>query len=533
MPIVDSAIDIESESQSVSLKELLRFHIDKANFPVRVLQVNSRLRLYPRMVVSQLAIAFLLVGVMWNGVSHDVLLAWLAVACAVHSVEFAYWKLFHEQAKDIAQCRRWNTRFCWLSATVGIVWGSGGILMFVPGQLLYQMFLISVVLGISASAVTSNPVHPPSLFIHLAALVLPLVTRIFWEWDWQHLLWGTMFVVYLFYVVNAARELIATFEQSLHQGIENERLAAELEQAQSLAHIGSWHYVMATGSLSWTRELYRICGVTPETFIPLLETFLSLVHPDDQVAVRTWVMACTAGENPGPIEFRCVWPDGTIHHIEGQGELMLDAEGKPSHILGTGQDISERKAAEERINNLAFYDTLTQLPNRRLLSDRLDKSMAASKRSGHYGALLFLDLDNFKPLNDIHGHAVGDLLLREVAQRLTSCVRDVDTVARFGGDEFVIVLSELDADKTRSRQQALVVAEKICSTLCKPYTLKIQHKGKAETAVEHHCSTSVGVALFINHVPNAEDILKRGDMAMYQAKEAGGNQIRFYEEVPP
>src|SRR5512140_1079268 len=103
MLIVDDTTDIGGESQSISLKELVRFHIDKANFPVRVLQVNSRLRLYPRMVVSQLAIAFLLVGVMWNGVAHDVLLAWLAVACAVHSVEFVYWKLFHEQAKDVEQ----------------------------------------------------------------------------------------------------------------------------------------------------------------------------------------------------------------------------------------------------------------------------------------------------------------------------------------------------------------------------------------------------------------------------------------------
>ena len=154
--------------------------------------------------------------------------------------------------------------------------------------------------------------------------------------------------------------------------------------------------------------------------------------------------------------------------------------------------------------------------------------MAASKRSGLYGALMFLDLDNFKPLNDTHGHGVGDLLLIEVARRLTSCVREVDTVARFGGDEFVVMLGELDVDKAESITQAGLVAEKIRITLAEPYLLKIQQEGKAEIAVEHYCTSSIGIALFINHEASPEDILKHADMAMYQAKEGGRNSVRFY-----
>ena len=153
--------------------------------------------------------------------------------------------------------------------------------------------------------------------------------------------------------------------------------------------------------------------------------------------------------------------------------------------------------------------------------------MAASKRSGHYNALMFLDLDNFKPLNDTYGHDVGDLLLIEVAHRLTGCVREVDTVARFGGDEFVVMLGELDADKAESTAQAGIVAEKIRSTLAELYLLKIQQEGKAETTVEHHCAASIGVVVF-NSESSPEDVLKWADMAMYQAKERGRNRVHFY-----
>ncbi len=189
----------------------------------------------------------------------------------------------------------------------------------------------------------------------------------------------------------------------------------------------------------------------------------------------------------------------------------------------------QRKQAEEKINNLAFYDSLTQLPNRRLLIDRLHTIMATSKRSGRYGALMFLDLDNFKPLNDTHGHDVGDLLLVEASRRIALCVREMDTVARFGGDEFVVVLSELEAGQAESTLQARIIAEKIRATLDEPYVLKFQHEEKVETTIEHHCTVSIGIVLFVNHEANAEDILKWADRAMYQAKATGRNQIRFHD----
>lgn len=153
--------------------------------------------------------------------------------------------------------------------------------------------------------------------------------------------------------------------------------------------------------------------------------------------------------------------------------------------------------------------------------------MTASKRSGRYGALMFLDLDNFKPLNDLYGHAAGDLLLVEVARRISSCVREADTVARFGGDEFVVMLSELDVDKAESTAQASIVAGKIRAALAEPYLLTILKEGNAESALSYRCTSSIGVVLFINHEKKPDVILKLADAAMYKAKESGRNQICF------
>ena len=226
--------------------------------------------------------------------------------------------------------------------------------------------------------------------------------------------------------------------------------------------------------------------------------------------------------------------DGTERYLSISGDPLFDTAGNFEGYLGVGTDVTERKQMEEQVRQMAFYDTLTSLPNRRLLSDRLSQTMAASKRNGCYGALMFLDLDNFKSLNDTHGHKVGDLLLIQTADRLKNCVRETDTVARFGGDEYVVVIGELCFDKSESTAQARIVAEKIRDALAKPYVITVQHEASTETTVEHQCTVSIGVALFMKDEANQDDLLKFADTAMYQAKQAGRNLIRFYDskEIP-
>ncbi len=186
--------------------------------------------------------------------------------------------------------------------------------------------------------------------------------------------------------------------------------------------------------------------------------------------------------------------------------------------------------ATQQLHGLAFYDNLTGLPNRRLLNDRLTQALANSKRSGHYGAVMFLDLDNFKPLNDQFGHAVGDLLLIEVARRISRCLRETDTVARFGGDEFVVMLSRLDVDYAESVSLAHNVAEKIHQLLAEGYCLSYRPAGQREITVEHDCTSSIGVVLFLDHENSQEEILSWADAAMYQAKKEGRNRICIYEQ---
>jgi len=183
-------------------------------------------------------------------------------------------------------------------------------------------------------------------------------------------------------------------------------------------------------------------------------------------------------------------------------------------------DLTERQKAEQVIHNLAFYDPLTNLPNRRLLMDRLHQAMASSARNNHYGAVLFLDLDNFKVLNDTQGHDVGDLLLIEISKRLQACMREGDTVARFGGDEFVLVLEGLSTEQAEAAALAEMIAEKIRDAIYQPSHLK---------ELEHHCFASIGINLFIDHPGSAEELLKQADVAMYQAKQAGRNTTRFFD----
>jgi len=228
---------------------------------------------------------------------------------------------------------------------------------------------------------------------------------------------------------------------------------------------------------------------------------------------------------------------GEIHTNRKNGEdfpcwltvsAVLDSVGKLTNYVSTFSDMTRYKQAEEKIHNLAFYDPLTGLPNRRLLIDRISLVNASSARSNNHGALMFLDLDNFKVLNDTQGHYIGDHLLMEVGLRLQACVREKDTVARLGGDEFVVMLDDLDADNDQAVIQAQAVAEKLLNSLAEPYRL-VTTTAVGQSALEHRCTTSIGITLFRFHQDSVEEMLKRADAAMYQAKGAGRNTIRFFD----
>jgi len=203
----------------------------------------------------------------------------------------------------------------------------------------------------------------------------------------------------------------------------------------------------------------------------------------------------------------------TLNSVKG-------GDGKVTQYVGIFSDISERRTAEESIEQLAFYDPLTHLPNRRLMRDRLQQVLAAGVRSKRKGALMFIDLDNFKALNDVHGHDQGDLLLQQVALRLAACVRQADTVARLGGDEFVVMLIDLSANAAAAAAQAKIASEHVLGALNHSWTLG---------GHSYHSTASVGVTLFGGDNKTVDELLKQADLAMYQSKAAGGNTLRFFD----
>jgi diguanylate cyclase (GGDEF)-like protein/PAS domain S-box-containing protein len=239
------------------------------------------------------------------------------------------------------------------------------------------------------------------------------------------------------------------------------------------------------------------------------------IHEDDRDRIRK-IFDETVKTGVGhQAEYRLVRADGSIRHMESRGGVLLDAEGTVARVVVVSRDISERKAGELRVQYLAHHDALTDLPNRTLMSDRMHQALAYARRDNALLAVMFLDLDNFKPVNDTLGHEVGDQLLREVATRLHACVpRESDSVSRIGGDEFVILLARI-----LSRTDAEAVARKMLEALYQPFQI-----GPHTVRI----SASIGIALFPFHGQDQRMLIKNADMAMYRAKEGGHNCYRFF-----
>ena len=247
----------------------------------------------------------------------------------------------------------------------------------------------------------------------------------------------------------------------------------------------------------------------------------SFVHRDEQDRYYLLRKQVVAAREPLAMELSLIKSDGHAFWASLTVTAAQGAQGEPELRIVL-IDMTERKAAEEKIKHLAFYDPLTGLPNRRLLLDRIEKALSASFRHRREGALLFVDLDKFKQVNDTLGHDMGDLLLQQVAQRLLTCIRDGDTAARLGGDEFIVMLEDLSENAGDAATEAQAVAEKMLESLNQPYQLA-RHTYRG--------TLSIGITLFLNHEKTVEELLKQADMAMFQAKAEGRNALRFFDPV--
>lgn len=301
------------------------------------------------------------------------------------------------------------------------------------------------------------------------------------------------------------------------------RLTAQrLNEAQHFAHMGSWSFNLETKALVWSDEVYRIFEIDPSSSEVNYEILMDRIHPEDREMVSLAYQKSLETKEPYNVTHRLLMDDGRIRWVHESGMSEFDEEGNALHSMGTVQDISERKMAEEKVEQLVFFDSLTHLPNRTLLIDRLNQSMSLSARSNQFGALLFIDLDNFKLLNDTLGHGVGDNLLKLSSERLKKCLREGDTVARLGGDDFVILLSDLGSEEKYAAASCESIGEKILSVLGEPYEL--------ETA-SYQSTASIGITLFRGDSISDDELMKQADLAMYKSKEAGKNGLSFFDPL--
>ena len=219
--------------------------------------------------------------------------------------------------------------------------------------------------------------------------------------------------------------------------------------------------------------------------------------------------------------------------VRDRGAVVEKSEdGKPIRMVGAISDISEEVATQEKLQELAFYDPLTQVLNRRIFEDRLDQTLKNSERHQQYCALLILDLDKFKNLNDSYGHQMGDLRLMDVAKRMKEIIREIDTIARIGGDEFSIILGELGLEYSVACELAKNIAEKLCESLSNTVSMEIAFGklDKSNDLNKYTCSVSIGVTVFLGNKKTQDELLSQADDAMYLAKKAGGNQVCFYSK---
>ena len=271
---------------------------------------------------------------------------------------------------------------------------------------------------------------------------------------------------------------------------------------------------------SWNRAAERIFGYTAQEMIG--HSVLSLLPAERQQEEQNFLGAVARGESIYQFETERIRKDGRLIDVSFTISPIRNLQNQIIGVSATARDISERKRAESQIERLAFSDPLTGLPNRRLLMDRLERALVLAHRNQQLSAVLFIDLDNFKMVNDTLGHDTGDVLLKDVAMRLKSCVREGDTVARLGGDEFVVLLENLNGGTIEATEQSGVVGSKILTVLSKPYQLDSH---------EQYGSASIGVTLFgADRKETVEELLKRSELAMYDAKAAGRNVLRFFEQ---
>ncbi|HEY9762161.1 MAG TPA: PAS domain S-box protein [Trichocoleus sp.] len=307
-----------------------------------------------------------------------------------------------------------------------------------------------------------------------------------------------------------------TLEQVQRELAERQRAEARLQEAQRITHTGNWEMDTTTGQITWSEEMFYIYGLSPNRIPPSFAEQIEQVHPEDRATAEQAMAQLMQGEAPINVQFRLIQPNGVVRYVQALGQARQETGGEVTQVFGTLMDITERKQIEAQLVYEALHDSLTGAPNRTYFMEQLN--LAISKATANPEAtfaVLFIDLDRFKVINDSLGHLVGDQLLIECTQRLQSVVRSHDLMARLGGDEFAVLLNRLD-----KIDEAVELAERIHEVMRQPFELK----GR-----EIFISASIGISSNLTGALEAVDFLRDADTAMYRAKEQGRNRSALFD----
>lgn len=286
-------------------------------------------------------------------------------------------------------------------------------------------------------------------------------------------------------------------------------ISEELERyrrGQLLSRVGTWELSFGTPILHWSEEVYEMFGYQPGEIHPTYDLFCNAVHPEDRQMVLEAEEACMKRQEYHDIEYRVVWPNGAIRWLRETGDVLVDDDGHAEMFAGTIRDVTDSKKEVDRIRHQANFDDLTGLPNRVHFKTSLQDALDRAKRHGAMLALVYMDLNKFKAVNDKYGHGAGDQVLITIAQRLTHSIRRVDKVARIGGDEFVAILEGIKADG-----EVQVVVDKLRATFDQPFEVDGQ---------SHNVGVSIGVSCYPKDTQDMEELINLADRAMYQAKKS-------------
>ncbi len=483
---------------------------------VRLLYVNSTIPIF-----VSISVGIILCWTLRETAETNLLIGWFGIFFTISATRIILIYLFYRYERQSRDTGTWHLYFLLSAHLAACVWGAASLLLYPHQDPQSQVIFIVVMVGLSAAAITSLA---PSLSVvsgYLALILLPLAAILIHDNTSESILIGLLILLFLAVCLSGVIRINRNIRDNIklrYQSIHRETiLKASQDRYQHIfdnAPLGIFHYDSDSTIVSCNSGFAEIIGSSTETLVG----FNMLANIRQRGAVDAIKASLNSGDGFFEGDFVSVTSDKSTP-IRSFFKAIRNTDQVIIGGVGILENFTERRLSEQQIKYHTTYDALTGLPNRRLLMSQLKNELSRATRHGRYGALIFLDLDNFKTINDSLGHSIGDKLLKLIAKRLTDNVRREDCVARMGGDEFIIILTELDGNHDGAVKKARKGAENIRDYLSSPCTIE---------GYDMHITPSIGVSLFPKPDKGIDDILKQADAAMYKAKAAGSNEIRFF-----